>query len=257
MQATVHDDPIEVSEVLAGTLGGELEKGRGLNGYTHANLVKRADETLARVLYGGPNGWCHVIASGAQTDDVAPVIRGAWKGLHEVTRMDTAQDFDQEGGYEQIRALMLDIAESAGLSRQEVESVVNGQRSRTTYLGAPSSRVRVRLYEKGAMERQSGNDGALEHWIRLEAQIRPTGQNARQNASELDASEAWGQSRWTRELARRAMDLDVPQVTMQLRREPDYMRAIRACRDQYAATLKKALLHEGSWENVGKLLDVL
>jgi hypothetical protein len=256
MQATVREDAAEVSDVLAGTLGGGLEAGRGLNGYHRSNVVKREGETLARVLYGGPNGWPHVIATGAATDDVVPVVRAAWPDMHEVTRMDSAQDFDQSGGYDKLHAVMLEVAEAAGLSVTEIESTRNGVRSRTTYLGAPSSRIRVRLYEKGKFERQEGREGASEDWFRLEAQIRPTGQNARRNASILDAAEAWGTSRWTRQLAQLAMGLDVEPVTMQARREPDYMRAIRALQAQYGATLQRALEVEGSWDAVGVLLGV-
>ena len=257
MQATVREDPAEVSETIAGTLGGGLEPARGLNGYHRSNVVKRGDETLARVLYGGPNGWPHVITTGAASDDVVPVIRTAFAGMHEVTRMDSAQDFVKEGGYDELAVTMADLAGLHGLAQMNVESTRNGYRSRTSYLGAPSSRVRVRLYEKGMFERQDGHNDAPEHWFRLEAQIRPTGQNARRIAAELDAGGAWGMSRWTRQLAAIAMHLDVEPVTMQLRREPDYMRALRALAKQYGATLQTALENEGSWDEVGRLLGVL
>jgi hypothetical protein len=241
--------------VLAGTLGAELEPGRGLNGYHNSMIVKRDGETLARVLYGGPNGWPNVVASGAATDDVDPVMRTAWD-RREVTRMDTAQDFDQLGGYDSVRAVLVDLHERSGISKFEIESTKNGVRSRTIYLGSPSSRVRVRLYEKGMFEHQLGNEEASLGWFRLEAQIRPTG-DARVAAAQLDASEAWGFSRWTRELAQLTMGLDVERVSMQLKRDPDYARAIDALRRQYSATLESAMKVEGSWDAVGRLLGVI
>lgn len=256
MQKTIHEDPAEIFDVLAGTLGAELESGRGLNGYHRSMGVVKDGETLARVLYGGPNGWPNVVTSGAATDDVEPVIRGAWDSA-EVTRMDSAQDFDEEGGYDTVRAFLVEMHERSRVAKFEIESTKNGVRSRTIYLGSPSSRVRVRLYEKGRFEHQLGNAGASENWFRLEAQIRPTGSVARQRAGELDAAEAWGFSRWTRELAHVALGLEVAAVTMQAKREPDYMRAVRAMQRQYTATLEKALAVEGSWEAVGKLLGVL
>ena len=215
MQKTIHEDPQEIFDVLAGTLGAELEPGRGLNGYHNSMIVKRDEETLARVLYGGPNGWPNVVASGAATDDVDPVIRAAWD-RQEVTRMDTAQDFDQVGGYDSVRSVLVELHERSGISKFEIESTKNGVRSRTIYLGSPSSRVRVRLYEKGMFEHQLGNEDASWGWFRLEAQIRPTG-DARVTAAQLNASEAWGFSRWTRELAQLTMGLDVERVSMQLK----------------------------------------
>jgi hypothetical protein len=255
MQTTVHEDAKEIFDTLEGTLGADLEAGRGLNGYERSMVVKRKGETLAKVFYGGFNGWPNVLASGAATDDVVPVVRAAWP-VHEVTRMDSAQDFSCAGGYELLRDQLVTIHEKVGLSKREIESVVNGVRSRTIYLGSPSSRVQVRLYEKGMFEHQLGNASADSSWFRLEAQIRPTGP-ARARAAELDPSEAWGCSSWTRELALVVMGLQVERVTMQLKREPDYMRAIRALEQQYSATLKKALAVEGSWDAVGRLLGVL
>lgn len=254
MQTTIHEDPKEIFDTLEGTLGGVLEVGRGLNGYERSMIIKRGGETLARVFYGGYNGWPNVLASGAATDDVAPVIRGAWP-VHEVTRMDSAQDFVSEGGYDLVRAALVGIHESTGISKREIESTVNGIRSRTIYLGSPSSRVQARLYEKGKFEHQLGNTDAEPTWFRLEAQIRPTGP-ARSKAAEVSPAEAWGFSPWTRELAAVVLGLDVDRVTMRLKREPDYLRAIQALQKQYRATLESALAVEGSWDAVGRLLGV-
>ena len=255
MQKTIPEDPAEIYEVLAGTLGAELIPGRGLNGYHRSMAVERDGETLARVMFGGPNGWPNVVTSGAATDDVEPVLRDAWD-RQEVTRMDSAQDFDSEGGYDRVRGLLVDLHERSRLSKYEMESTKLGIRSRTTYLGSPTSRVRVRLYEKGMFEHQLGNVDQSMTWFRLELQVRPTGQPARLRAAEVDASDAWGFSRWSQELAAGVMGLEVDQVTMQLKREPDYTRAIRALQRQYGATLEKALQLEGSWDAVGRLLGV-
>jgi hypothetical protein len=255
MQKTIHEDPAEVFEVLAGTLGTDLEPARGLNGYHRSMILKRQGETLARVNYGGPNGWPNVVTSGPATDDVEPVMRTLWD-RQEVTRMDSAQDFDQLGGYDELHTVMVELADRFGLSKFEIESTKRGVRSRTAYLGSPSSPVRVRLYEKGMFEHQLGNDQASAGWFRLEAQIRPR-KEVRHTAAVMDASEAWGFSRWTRELASVAMNLDVQPVRMQQKRDPDYLRALDALRKQYTATLETAMLHEGSWDAVGKLLGVV
>jgi hypothetical protein len=255
MSATIRDDVIDISDTIALALGGDISDGRGLNGYRASKVVKRDDETLARVLYGG-NGNPHVIASGAPTDEVVPVIRAVWGDAHEVTRMDTAQDFDQEGGYERLRSVLSRLADAHRITLMTMESTRRGITSRTTYLGSPTSRVRVRLYEKGCFEQQERREASGD-WVRLEAQIRPTGRDARTRAAHLDSLEAWGISRWTRELAREAMGADVEPVVMRLHREPDYMRAMRSLQRQYGPTLERALEVEGSWDNVGRLLGIL
>ena len=256
MQKTIPEDPAEVYEVLAGTLGAELVPGRGFNGYHRSMGISRNGETLAKVAFGGPNGWPNVVTSGAATDDVEPVLRDAWD-RQQVTRMDSAQDFDEEGGYDRVREVLVELHEQSRLSKMEVESVKLGVRSRTTYLGSPTSRVRVRLYEKGMFEHQLGNTEASFGWFRLELQVRPTGEPARRQAASMDAVDAWGFSRWSQELAQSVMGLDVQQVVMQPRREPDYMRAVAALQRQYSATLEAALKVEGSWDAVGRLLGVI
>lgn len=257
MQATVREDASTVAEVIGSTLGAaDIETARGLNGYAASYLVKRRGETLARVLWGGRNGNPHVIATSAATDEVLPVVRAAWHGAHHVTRLDSAQDFDAPDGFDVLRAVMLDQAAESRLSVQEVQSTVNGVLSRTVYLGAPSSRVRVRLYEKGQMIRQQGGD-ASSGWVRMEAQLRPDSPAAREAATDLDPLGAWGLSAWTRALARDAFGADVSRVHMRIKREPDYARALHYLERQYGDTLRRALDVEGSWDAVGRLIGVL
>lgn len=256
VQATVREDVDLIADVLASTLGcDEVSTGKGLYGYSASRFVKRSGETIARVMFGG-NGNPHVQATGQATDEVLPVVRAAWAGQHLVTRLDSAQDFDGEGVFDTLREFMLEQAQRSRLSVTEMESTVNGVRSRTVYLGSPSSRVRVRLYEKGNMTRQQGGD-ASPGWVRLEAQLRPDSPAAREVATTLDALGAWGLSPWARDLAAACFGADVPRVTMRVKREPDYARALQYLERQYAPTLRKALAVEGSWEAVGRLIGVL
>jgi hypothetical protein len=256
MQQTIREDPQDVWRTLADTLGAELEPGRGLNGYHHSQAVIRAGETLAKVHYGGPNGWPNVITSGAATDDVAPVLAGAWDRA-EVTRMDSAQDFDAAGGYDRVRAQLVALHENSRVAKYEIESTKNGVRSRTIYLGAPTSRVRVRAYEKGLAEHQDGHPDASPTWFRVELQIRPKGQPAREQAAQLDAVAAWGLSRWTQQVASAVIGAEVDRVTMQLRRDPDYARALHFLGKQFSPTLRRAIEVEGGWDAVGRLLGVI
>ena len=78
-----------------------------------------------------------------------------------------------------------------------------------------------------------------------------------ERAAELDATEAWGQSPLLRRLAAEVMHLDVKPVKLQLKREPDYMRALHYLVKQYGPTLETAMFEEGSWEAVGRLLGVV
>lgn len=257
MQETIREDPGEIAEVLAGTLGGELESGRGMNGYERSSAVVREGETLARVAFGGANGWPNVVASGPAAEDVTPVLREAWPGLRATTRFDSANDFDDARAFDLLSGLLRSEHERTGMYLDERQSVRRGVLSRTVYLGAPGSRVRIRCYEKGNKERQEGNGDASATWVRLEAQVRPDGQEARAAASWLSPAEAWGFSPTLRKIAAEALGLEVASVRMQVKRDPDYARAVEALRRQYGATLSKALAVEGSWEAVGRMLGMV
>jgi Replication initiation factor len=257
MQATVTDDAKLLRDRLADDLGADVSDARGLNGYAASYVLKRRAETLARVLYGGRNGRPHVIATGAATDDVVPVLRAAYPDSHFVTRMDSASDFDLEGGYDQVLPALLARAEKSRMQSQQIESVKGGYRSRTLYLGAPASRVRVRMYEKGMMERQNGDQGAPEGWFRIEAQIRPDGREARAEAASLGAAAAWGSSPMLRGIANEILGLNVDPVKVQQKRKPDYERALHFMMKQYGATLETAVFNEGSWAAVGRLLGIV
>lgn len=256
MQETVREDPGLIAEVLAGTLGAELQSGRGMNGYERSSAVVRDGETLARVAFGGANGWPNVIATGPSAEDVTPVLREAWPELRATTRFDSANDFDEAGAFDVLAGMLRAEAARTGMFINEMSSVRNGVQSRTVYLGAPGSRVRIRLYEKGRFEQQQGRE-ASEHWARLEAQVRPSTREARAAASQMSSTDAWGFSPTLRKLAQEALGLTVLPVRMRAHREPDYARSIEQCGMQYRAVLARALEVEGSWEAVGRLLGVV
>ncbi|WP_235605818.1 replication initiation factor domain-containing protein, partial [Rhodanobacter thiooxydans] len=69
---------------------------------------------------------------------------------------------------------------------------------RTQYLGASSSAVRARLYEKG--KQPEFRHLSRFDLCRLEIQVRPA-KDAKDAYSKLSALEVWGASKWTRQLA--------------------------------------------------------
>lgn len=255
MQITPKVDPEAAYGNLSLSLGGRLERVRGINGYTAGMTVVRNEETLASVYFGGVNPFPNIKVTSWACDEVVPVMRSLWPGRHEVTRADTAVDFDEAGGFEVVSYVLQKYANTRHIEIQHIESTRNGVRARTVYLGAASSRVRLRAYEKGSKDLQDGLEGSSNAY-RVELQVRPTGE-VRGRASALSPDALWGVTPWARSLAAEVLKLPVEPVIMQPRREPDYMRAIRALRSQYGSTLSRALEVEGSPEAVLRLLEVI
>ena len=136
-------------------------------------------------------------------------------------------------------------------------------KGRTTYLGAKSSPVQLRLYDKRA-ELLAGyaTDGerkaaavalALpEQLARLEAQIRPERKEAKLRFSTIEPTEALGSSRWMREVWKVVAGLDLTPVQVgRGYRQSDDERSASFLVANYGGLLRRMRQALGSWEGVG------
>jgi hypothetical protein len=254
-QATIPEHPIRLVETIKAELapGGDVIEGRGRHNYHQSFTVRDGrGERVAVVLAGGPNGNPNATASGAATDGFVRLVRDAWP-VHRVTRFDTAEDFCQVGAFETAEAVCREVALDMGVKGRAIvpDDPAEG---RTYYLGAPSSDVRVRLYDKTAESLRSlpeDRHGEIpDHWARLEAQVRPR-KEWKAYAAQATPEQAWGFAGWTAELAARVFALQVERITMQARRETDHERAYRFMLLQYGGVLRQMFSDLGAWDCVG------
>lgn len=255
-QATIPEHPNDLIEMLMEKLapGGEVVRGRGRYNY-HQSLTVRSQrgESVAVVLAGGPNGNPNATASGAATDNFVSLVRECWPN-HRVTRFDAAEDLCQRGVWEVSEAICRGVGKQLGIKGRSIvpDDPTEG---RTYYLGAASSDVRVRLYDKTAEVRRrlppERHAEVPSNWVRLEAQIRPR-KEWKDYAARVSPTEAWGFSSWTAELAKRVLALRVDRIKMQAGRETDDERAYRFLIRQYGPMLRRLCKELGSWEEVGR-----
>lgn len=254
-QATIRDEPGVILDALVKGYGSGVEvvEGRGLHGYRQRFDVKGGGIVLASVLAGGKNGNPNAWASGPETDAFYAIVRDRWGGFqqHKVTRVDVAEDFDQEGGYEALRRLLRGILKDRGVKGREIvpEDIEDG---RTFYAGAASSAVQLRLYEKGKQQRAvvPEPETVSRDWVRMEVQVRPTKESG-YVAAMLSPAEVWGFSEWSKEVARLAFEMDIPRVEVKPWRESDDDRAYRFMLQQYGGLLWRRLGDHGSWSALG------
>lgn len=256
--ATIKEHPGQLVEALCHGLQGVPRSTRGMHGYTQGwEIVSTGSgDVLARVLAGGRNEHPHAWAQGDDAQGFARLVRDTWPEAHHVTRIDAAQDFEAPGTYERLRDVVRGVIASKRIRGREIvpEDLDEG---RTFYGGAPSSDLRVRLYEKGkqlraqlppALQEQVSQDR-----VRLEAQARPQ-KEARFVAASCTPEQVWGFAAWTQELAAQAMALDVPRVVGRSWRESDDERAFRFMIRQYGPLLQRMEQDLGSWCVVGKTI---
>lgn len=252
----------DVLPVLCDGLGLDIRPGTPRYGYTLGFELVGPDGVAVRALAGGPNGGPNLSASGGYASGLAALLRSVWPADHRVSRFDSRIDLGAvDGDPETIWSALFDLcvqrAGEQGLTTHLVGDYVGKEKGRTLYIGAPSSPVRVRLYEKGKQLRSqsragaSGSDARAD-WCRLEVQVRPV-KDRRWDAARITADEGWGFSPWTQALVSEVVGLDTERLSMRHKRETNDERAFAWLAQQYAGTLLRMAGQDGWTAVLGRL----
>lgn len=197
--ATTHDahDGVvnELVESMHKQCGGVVVlPGKGLQGWPlSVQAFDRRGDKLASVYYGGGRDDVHVLATSEAADRVRRIVAPGSKTARVDTRVDTLVPFDE----------LEDLCRRAGqsynvrLTRMESWEGNGDSLGRTIYLGAPTSAIRVRVYEKWLESPGQYVEGTN----RVEVQLRPPSR-VKAHVSEWGPSSTFCASRVTRELAR-------------------------------------------------------
>lgn len=237
-----------IDSVISGLVEGlpfvSVRPGRGMHGYHHGADVVRGERTLARLWWGGNPG-VHVQATGDASPEVSAVIRSRWPA-HAVSRADACIDWDVQGRFDTLAQALLSYAAVKGIAINQQGDWHRGV-SRTLYLGAPSSSVRLVLYEKG---HQLGPPASPD-WVRLEVRVRPKGA-ARERVASWEPARAFQASAWVCEaLERCGWGALAPDAVGTVWRAGDDLRARRALLRQYGAVLERWSVELGGWSALG------
>jgi hypothetical protein len=234
-----------------------------MHGYgSTAILGNPSDGKVAQVWHGGSHPYPHAVLTGEWAQPGAELIRASFP-QHTVSRVDVREDFDGASTYDSIQAMLLEVAERHGIKVDCKGDHLLTKTARTVYLGAPTSSVRMRLYDKRAevlSKFASATDRFLvaramqlpEHLSRLESQIRPHTREARELFATIEPIDALGCNRWTREAWRNVAGLDLAPVQVgRAWRQTDDERAYRYLLSQYGGLLRRMREDAGSWECLG------
>jgi hypothetical protein len=267
-QASIPHPENDVLEALAELHSGlKLSHQKGMHGYAcTAVLGTESEGPVARVMYGGTHEYPHAILSSEWAQPGAELIRARFP-VHTVSRADVREDFGEVDAYDRIQSQVLDVARNLRVRVGTAGDHLVTMKGRTCYLGAPSSAVRLRLYDKAAEMRSklpppkvSGacpiaygeRYGIPEHLTRLEAQIRPHTKEARREFATLEPTEMLGCAHWMREVWRGVAGLELAPVQVGRGWRPsDDERAYRYMLAQYGGVLRRMRADAGSWECVG------
>lgn len=232
----------------AGAGAGVEDGGKGLQGWQESVAVYDGEGyAVGRVYFGGRTD-VHVHATSAAADIARPLVTGLYgaKTSRVDTRVDTLVAFDD------LAALLEEAAAGYGSVITRMESKVRGESTgRTVYLGAPTSAIRVRLYEKWLESPGQYVEGTN----RVEVQLRPASR-VKGVVSGWTPAETFCASRVTRHLADKLTNEYAPTKTLHVARGvPELERTLAVMGDQYARAVDRWLWHSGG--DVGRVLDHL
>ena len=248
--ATTHDAHEKSVYDLLEALGAvHALPGKGLQGWARSVQAFDADGyALGSIYFGGARDDVHVLSTSAAADSArrAVVDIGNARTARVDTRVDTLTPWDQ------LSSTLNAAADTYGARITYMESKERGQSlGRTLYLGAPSSRIRVRVYEKWL---QSPGEYA-EGTNRVEVQLRPDSR-AKGEVSSWTPAATFCASRTTRDLAERLGAQYAPEASVQRKRPtPTLERTMEAMGAQYGKGVRQWLeLSGGDWGRVEEYL---
>lgn len=225
---------------------GEWVETRPIKGYDIAAQFVLGDTVKYRINHGGQNlaHGPNVLATGSAAPMLAETIKRNFP-THKVSRVDSCEDYYHEDAYDYLRKKALKVARESKVKVFEiVKPLPESDDGRSLYLGADSSMVSMRIYEKGK-QLDAGKE-----WVRAELQVRPK-KSMKLFASALSPLEMWGLARWSHSMAQKMGNSDLLRMESHLYQASDHERAYRFMLKQYRRVLEAMNATHGSWETVG------
>lgn len=256
-QATVEEPPLWLRGALQDQLAGSVwSDSKPRQGYSRSATLVHGGQVVLELLDGGQHEWPHVVATGGVADSAARVIR-AVAPRHFVSRADVCEDVAAPGWFESAFGVMVEVAKARRVKPLRQGDWDSDNPARTLYLGAPSSVVRVRLYEKGKQLIQEFPEARGEvptDWCRLEVQVRPAKREDKRIMALVEPELLWGCSRFSKDLADKLLATDAPRLAVGTiwKGGLDFERAEYHMIRQYARVFKHLRVAHGSAEAVGR-----
>lgn len=258
-QATIKATPEAIQASFLETFGGTFEPCGAINNYE--NGVKHSDLSFT-IFWGGHNPDPNIKATSGDSPPVAAWVRECFP-QHKVSRADVAFDFSFPRSFDTIAALIEPIARQRGVSikllgdpaENDPDFPEDQRRGRTLYLGARSSEVRVRLYEKGFERRGAGVENIDPNLTRFEVVAAP--QKARkQHAATLSPFEMVGLSKWISSAVEALIGDHPALIPQNIKRHTTLDERMAQMARQYGPTLR-GIIDEVGWARFTETLSII
>ena len=223
--------------------------GKGLQGWSQSVEAYDAQGfKIGAVYFGGGRDDCHVKATSAAADKVRPLVSGRFDA--RTARVDTCVDTLMP--FEDLGAMLRETAQTYRSKRFFMESFEGDETcGRTWILGAPSSAIRIRVYEKWLESLGQYVEGTN----RVEVQLRPPSR-VKGDVSSWTTAQTFCASKVARDLAGLIGAELADKATLHVSRgTPDLERTMQVMGEQYGPSFDRFM--EWSGGDLDKVLGYM
>jgi hypothetical protein len=242
----------DVATMVSWALKARVERARPRGRYSDVFEVKDGAMSLGWVARDAYLDTAYFEFKGVGTPAASSAIRKHWPEKHNVSRLDSCEDYD---GAEVLDRLVCLVDECKD-PRVKAKAIVprGSDDGATYYWGASTSRVMVRVYEAGKMKDRLHY--GRPNWVRAEAQVRPGKSMEKQLAAHISPLDAWGFSGWSRRAAERLAECEVQRFTPAAD-APTFDKTTLYLARQFRRHLVEMLADFGDWECLGREIEAI
>ena len=235
-----------------------LDHVRAPHGYGTSTVLKDDVGTVATVWHGGTHERPHVLFTSNAAVAGAHFLRTQYEGRHVPTRVDARLDFSTAGAFDRMLPVAVEVARERRIKVFAQGDHFVTMKGRGIELGAKSSAVRMRLYDKAEEQRGKHAKDPVkllqipDDWTRLEAQVRPETREGKLKLTTVEPLALFGAALWLREVLKGVVGLELdPLMVTKPFRDSDDERAWAFLLAQYGGLLERRKAKHGSWGALG------
>lgn len=248
---------------LAQRLGGDIEIGEALNGYSQGFHIVRDGEVLLRCLTRGAGSAADTsqFLAASTASEVYPIFQELYP-KHSVSRLDACEDYSGAGTWDKLEALVTEVCSlhkvtmaPFGEGHVRPDGTRDATKGRSWYCGSKNSPFRIVIYEKGLEQIAKGIPDEPTR-VRLEVRIRPSSKSKEfVGSSGLMPIDLFGMSRWGLEVAKRLGVAELKRMAIgSVWRPTECEEVAQKIVKMFDRGMDRLLEQYGSPEEVGRIL---
>jgi hypothetical protein len=242
----------DVEQGLAWTLKGFVSKGPRMRRYGDTRAIEVGGRTAVWIGRDEVNDCIYFEGKGETTPDLVRGVRTHFP-KHTVARADICEDYDAEGSFGQLQALVR-AHKGNRVKAGYVALPDNPEDGSTWAAGVRGGNAMVRVYEAG--KHPDRVHLARPNWARIELEARPHYARDKVVCAQMDAVAFWGVAAWTHRVGEALTQIEIPRYEPEAR-EWSFDRTTTYLGRAFRRHWVEMLAEGRDWGAIGKELEAV